>query len=127
LTRRIFPFYKGDMQFPIDDELPATTDKEVAERLGLELLPETYYTLEEAAKYLGMRERALRDACLARRITYSKLDRRTWRFTKTALEDFIERNTKRWQPPSPETDLERKAPSPDGDGIRPRRGRPRLR
>jgi excisionase family DNA binding protein len=51
------------------------------------------YNLEEAAQFLGMKLRALKDACLAGRIRYAKLDRRTWRFVRTDLDDFINRNT----------------------------------
>ena len=49
------------------------------------------FNLEEAAAYLGMKTRALREACLDRRIAYSKLDRRTWLFTRAALDEFIRR------------------------------------
>jgi excisionase family DNA binding protein len=52
-----------------------------------------FFNLQEAAAYLRMKERALRDACLAKRIGYAKLDRRTWRFTRAGLDDFIRRNS----------------------------------
>ena len=50
------------------------------------------FDLPEAAKYLRMSERALQEACLAQRVSFSKLNYRTWRFTRADLEDFIRRN-----------------------------------
>jgi excisionase family DNA binding protein len=58
-----------------------------------ELESKESYNLEEAAQFLGMKLRALKDACLAKRIRYAKLDRRTWRFARADLNDFINRNT----------------------------------
>ena len=55
--------------------------------------PKRYYTLLEAAELLRMRPRALRDACRAGRITFAKLDRRTWAFTQADLNAFVERHT----------------------------------
>src|SRR6266403_1453257 len=102
------------------DELPATNDRTLATKLGLELLPNSPFSLEEAAEYLGVKERTLRDACLTRQITYTKLDRRTWRFTKKGLDEFIERKTKHALPENEKKVLPRSA-----NGAPRPRGRPR--
>ena len=48
---------------------------------------------DEAAAYLGMKPEAPRNACHARRVTYARLNYRTWRFTKADLDNFISRYT----------------------------------
>jgi excisionase family DNA binding protein len=51
--------------------------------------------LKEAAAYLRLSVRALRDACNAGRITHTRLDRLNWRFRKADLDDFVARRTVR--------------------------------
>jgi excisionase family DNA binding protein len=49
--------------------------------------------LKEAADYLRITIRALRDACKSGHVTHARLDRLTWRFKKADLDDFIARRT----------------------------------
>lgn len=50
---------------------------------------------DEAAKYLGISRRALRDFCNRGAITYIKLDYRNKRFRLSDLEAFLESRTMR--------------------------------
>lgn len=50
---------------------------------------------DEAAKYLGISRRALRDFCNRGAITYIKLDYRNERFRLSDLEAFLESRTMR--------------------------------
>ena len=47
--------------------------------------------LTEAANYLGISNRALRDLCKRRAVTYAKIDYRNWRFRVCDLEAYLER------------------------------------
>jgi excisionase family DNA binding protein len=47
--------------------------------------------LTEAANYLGISNRALRDLCKRRAVTYAKIDYRNWRFRVRDLEAYLER------------------------------------
>jgi excisionase family DNA binding protein len=49
--------------------------------------------LIEAAKYLKISNRALRDLCKRRAVTYVRLDRLNWRFRRSALDAYLDRLT----------------------------------
>jgi hypothetical protein len=52
-----------------------------------------HFGLKEAAAYLSMKPEALRNGCHARRVTCSRLNYRSWRFTEADLDNFISRYT----------------------------------
>ena len=49
-----------------------------------------YLSLVEAAEYLHLTERQLRDLCREKRITYCRVDYRTYRFKKEDLDEWFE-------------------------------------
>jgi excisionase family DNA binding protein len=51
------------------------------------------FDLKGAATYVGVPTLQLKTLAKARRITYSRIDRLHWRFTKRDLDAYIERNT----------------------------------
>jgi excisionase family DNA binding protein len=54
---------------------------------------EEVFDLSGAAKYLGLSNLQTRTLAKAGRITYSRIDRLHWRFTKRDLDAYIARNT----------------------------------
>jgi excisionase family DNA binding protein len=55
------------------------------------VLEEAPLTLPEAAAYLKVSTRVVRDWCKQNRIRYSKLNYRQWRFRKADLDAFLDR------------------------------------
>jgi excisionase family DNA binding protein len=53
------------------------------------------FDLTEAAEYLKISNRALRDLCKRKAITYIRLDRYNWRFRISDLETYLVRGTVR--------------------------------
>jgi excisionase family DNA binding protein len=53
------------------------------------------FNLKQAAEYLGVRPVQLRTMAKAGRVTYSRIDRLHWRFTKHDLDAYIARHTYR--------------------------------
>jgi excisionase family DNA binding protein len=51
------------------------------------------FDLTEAAEYLKISNRALRDLCKRKAITYIRLDRYNWRFRILDLETYLVRRT----------------------------------
>ena len=51
------------------------------------------FDLTEAAKYLKISNRALRDLCKRQAVTYIRLDRYNWRFRISDLETYLVRRT----------------------------------
>jgi len=51
------------------------------------------FDLTEAAEYLKISNRALRDLCKRKAITYIRLDRYNWRFRISDLETYLVRRT----------------------------------
>jgi excisionase family DNA binding protein len=51
------------------------------------------FDLKGAAQYLGIRPVQLRTMAKAGRVTYCRVDRLHWRFTKRDLDSYITRNT----------------------------------
>ena len=51
--------------------------------------------LDQAAEYLGVPKRKLRDWALARYIDHSKLDYRTYRFKISDLDRFVAKRTRK--------------------------------
>jgi excisionase family DNA binding protein len=49
-----------------------------------------YLTHEEAAAYLRLTDRQLRDLCRDQRITHARFDYRTYRFKRTDLDEWFE-------------------------------------
>jgi excisionase family DNA binding protein len=50
------------------------------------------FSLAEAAAELKISTRALRDLCRAGRITFSRVHKRSWIFTRADIDAFLERN-----------------------------------
>jgi excisionase family DNA binding protein len=50
-------------------------------------------TLEEAAQYLQIPRRSLRELCEKKKISHSRLDYRNWRFRKADLDAYLENRT----------------------------------
>jgi excisionase family DNA binding protein len=53
------------------------------------------FDLQGAAQYLGVPPLQMRTLAKQGRITYSRIDRLHWRFTKRDLDSYIERTTHR--------------------------------
>jgi hypothetical protein len=51
------------------------------------------FDLKGAVAYLGIRPVQLRTMAKAGRVSYTRIDRLHWRFTKRDLDAFIQRNT----------------------------------
>jgi excisionase family DNA binding protein len=51
--------------------------------------------LTEAGDYLRISNRALRDLCKRRAVSYVRLDRLNWRFRRSALDAYLDRMTVR--------------------------------
>jgi excisionase family DNA binding protein len=51
---------------------------------------DAYLNLREAAEYLGITTRRLKDLCRERRITHSRPDYRTYRFTRAELDAWLD-------------------------------------
>jgi excisionase family DNA binding protein len=51
------------------------------------------FDLRGAATYLGIRPVQLRTMAKAGRVTYARIDRLHWRFTRRDLDAYVERNT----------------------------------
>jgi excisionase family DNA binding protein len=49
--------------------------------------------LSEAATYLKLSNRQVRDLCRRHAITHMRIDRLNWRFRLSALNDFLQRYT----------------------------------
>jgi excisionase family DNA binding protein len=49
--------------------------------------------LTEAAKYLKISNRALRDLCKRRLVSYAKINYRNWRFRKSDLDRYLSKRT----------------------------------
>jgi excisionase family DNA binding protein len=49
-----------------------------------------YLTAQEAAAYLRLSERQLRDLCRDQRITHARFDYRTYRFKRADLDEWFE-------------------------------------
>jgi len=56
-------------------------------------MSEETFDLQGAAQYLGIPTLQLRTLAKGGRITYTRLNRTHWRFTKRDLDAFLERNT----------------------------------
>jgi excisionase family DNA binding protein len=50
-------------------------------------------TLTEAAEYLQLPPRAVRELCTAKKINHALLDHRNWRFTREGLDLYIAKRT----------------------------------
>jgi excisionase family DNA binding protein len=50
-------------------------------------------TLTEAAEYLQIPPRAVRELCTAKKIDHARLDHRNWRFTRADLDLYIAKRT----------------------------------
>ena len=50
-------------------------------------------TLNEAAEYLQLPPRKLRELCTAKKINHARLDHRKWRFTRADLDLYIAKRT----------------------------------
>ena len=59
--------------------------------LDLKNLGDGLLTLEEAADYLRLKPRAVRDLCNRRGLSHIRLDRYNWRFRVADLEAFLNR------------------------------------
>lgn len=55
-------------------------------------IPERPLTLAEAADYLQIPLRSMRDLASRKKISHSRLDYRNWRFKKADLDGFLEKN-----------------------------------
>jgi excisionase family DNA binding protein len=55
-----------------------------------ETRPGEYMDVTEAAEYLRLSERQLRDLCRDEKITHARIDYRTYRFKKTDLDAWFE-------------------------------------
>jgi excisionase family DNA binding protein len=51
-----------------------------------------YLNLREAADYLGLSPRALREKCGRNLISHTRIDRLNWRFSVEDLEAYLQRN-----------------------------------
>jgi excisionase family DNA binding protein len=51
------------------------------------------FGIDEAAEYLGVTRRYLRELCLRRKIRFAKPNYRTWAFKKADLEAYLDRIT----------------------------------
>ena len=51
------------------------------------------FTLIEAAEYLQLPPRAVRELCTAKKINHARLDHRNWRFTRADLDLYIAKRT----------------------------------
>jgi excisionase family DNA binding protein len=60
------------------------------DRFKLNKLETPVYDLSQAAAYLRLSERQLRDLVRHRRITCSRIDYRTFRFRQADLDEFLE-------------------------------------
>jgi excisionase family DNA binding protein len=54
-----------------------------------------YYDLREAAEYLGFTLERLKNLCRDKRITHARIDYRTYRFKRIALDAYLTQFTKR--------------------------------
>ena len=54
---------------------------------------EEVFDLSGAAKYLGVSNVQMRTLATTGRVTYARIDRLHWRFTKRDLDAYIARNT----------------------------------
>lgn len=57
------------------------------------LISERPLTLEQAAEYLQIPRRSLRELCEKKKISHSRLDYRNWRFRKADLDAYLENRT----------------------------------
>ena len=57
------------------------------------ILSERPLTIEQAAEYLQISRRSLRELCEKRKIAHARLDYRNWRFKKADLDAYIEKRT----------------------------------
>ncbi len=57
------------------------------------IISERQLTLEEAAEYLQIPRRSLRELCEKKKISHSRLDYRHWRFRKSDLDAYLENRT----------------------------------
>jgi excisionase family DNA binding protein len=57
------------------------------------IVDERPLTLEQAAEYLQIPLRSLRDLAFRKKISHSRLDYRNWRFRKADLDAYLEKRT----------------------------------
>jgi excisionase family DNA binding protein len=57
------------------------------------IIPERPLTLEEAADYLQIPRRSLRELCEKKKISHARLDYRNWRFRKADLDAYLGNRT----------------------------------
>jgi excisionase family DNA binding protein len=57
------------------------------------ILSERPLTLEQAAAYLQIPRRSLRELCEKKKIAHARLDYRNWRFRKADLDTYLEKRT----------------------------------
>jgi excisionase family DNA binding protein len=57
------------------------------------ILSERPLTLEQAAGYLQIPRRSLRELCEKRKIAHARLDYRNWRFKKADLDAYLAKRT----------------------------------
>ena len=57
------------------------------------LISDRPLTLEQAAEYLQIPRRSLRELCEKKKISHSRLDYRNWRFRKADLDAYLENRT----------------------------------
>jgi excisionase family DNA binding protein len=57
------------------------------------ILSERPLTIDQAAEYLQIPRRSLRELCDKRKIAHARLDFRNWRFKKADLDAYLEKRT----------------------------------
>jgi excisionase family DNA binding protein len=55
--------------------------------------PDRPLTLNEAAEYLQLPPRAVRELCTRRKLSHSKLDYRNYRFRRADLDAYLDKHT----------------------------------
>jgi excisionase family DNA binding protein len=73
----------------LDTLFPGSFPREARFKLAESPARDTRLNLQEAAEYLGFTTRKLKDLCREKRITHSRPDYRTYRFTRADLEAYL--------------------------------------
>jgi excisionase family DNA binding protein len=73
----------------LDTLFPGSFPREARFKLAESPARDTRLNLQEASEFLGVTTRRLKDLCREKRITHTRIDYRTYRFTRADLDAWL--------------------------------------